>query len=102
MNIESFRELLREQGLDLEVHGIACLPRELKKYIGSISKYQKKGGGFSYVVHILHKDFKLSKSFKTEAKAEQYLHETNVREGLPIKNRFTIYEDRVLVELHGD
>jgi len=53
----------------------------------------------SYDVQIRLKDFKLFKSFKTEAEAEYYICVTNVRENLPIRNKFTIYKDRVLVEL---
>jgi len=30
------------------------------------------------------------------------MHNTNVREGLNIKNRFTVFEDRVVVELPHD
>jgi len=56
----------------------------------------------TYEVQIRHKDFKLSKSLKTEAEADNYLCETNVREGLPIRNKFTIFEDQILVELPGD
>jgi len=61
MNIERIREMAREQGIDLQIHGLACLPRELKKYSGSIASRQKKGGGVTYEVSIQYKDFKLSK-----------------------------------------
>jgi len=54
------------------------------------------------VALIKHKDFYLSKTFNTEAEAEQYIRETNVRENLPIKNSFTIFANRVLVDLTGD
>jgi len=84
--------------VDLEIQGLVCLPREIKKYTGNIQRYQQKGGA-AYVARIHHKEFYLSKSFKTEAKVEQYICETNVREGLPIRNRFTIFNDRVLVDL---
>jgi len=87
--------------VDLEIQGLVCLPREIKKYTGSIWRHQRRRG-VSYEVRIHHKDFNLSKTFKTEAEAEQYICLTNVREGLPIKNKFTVYEDRVLVELHGN
>jgi len=40
-----------------------------------------------------------SRNFKTEAKAEQYLRDVCVQEGLPIRNRFIVFEDRVEVEL---
>jgi len=61
------------------------LPRELKKYTGSVARYQKS-----------------NVTFETTAEAEQYVHETNVREDLPIRNRFTIFVDQVLVELPGN
>jgi len=102
MDIERIKQLARERGVDFAVHGLVCLPREIKKYTGSISRYQKKGGGAAYRARIKHKDFNLSKSFKTEVEAEQYIRLTNVREGLPIRNRFTIFDDRVLVDLTRD
>jgi hypothetical protein len=52
-----------------------------------------------YEVRIQQKDFKRFATFKTEAKADQYIRSTNVREGLPIRNRFIVFEDRVEVEL---
>jgi len=70
-------------------------------YKGSISKCQKKGGVVAYDVRILHKDFYPSKRLNTEAEVEQYICNTNVRVGLPIKNRFIIFEDWVEVELAG-
>jgi len=84
--------------VDLKIQGLVCLPWEIKKYTGSITRHQRRGG-VSYEVHIHHKDFYCSKSFKTEGKAEQYIHLTNVREGLPIRNSFTVFADRVLVDL---
>jgi len=101
MDIERIRQLAREQGVDLAVHGLVCLPRELKKYIGYISKRQRKDCAMVYVAIIQHRDFYLSKTFNTEADADKYIHDTNVREGFLIKNRFTVFEDRVEVELPG-
>jgi len=102
MEIETIKQLAKEQGIDLGIQGLVCLPREIKKYTGSITRHQRKGGGATYAVVIRHKEFYCSKTFKTEAEAEQYIRETNVRENLPIKNQFTIYEDRVLVDLPGN
>jgi len=78
MEINRIRQMAREQGVDLQVHGLVCLPREIKKYTGSVARHQNKGG-VTYEVQIKHKDFKLSKSFKTEAQADNYLCDTNVR-----------------------
>jgi len=102
MDIERIKQIARERGIDLEIQGLVCLPREIKKYTGSVSRFHQKGGGAAYRARIRHKDFHLSKNFKTEAEAEQYIRETNVRENLCIKNRFTIFADRVLVDLTRD
>jgi len=99
MEMEWIRQTAIEQGVDLQVQGLACLPRELKKYTSSIVRYQRRGGGFLYVACIQHKDLKSNATFETLAKADQYIRDFNVREGLPIRNRFVLYEDRVEVEL---
>jgi len=77
MDIERIRQLAREQGVDLEIQGLVCLPRELKKYTGSVTIRQKKGGGVTYRALIRYKDFYCSKSFKTDTKADLYICETN-------------------------
>jgi len=101
MDINVIRQIAKEQGIDLAVHGLVCLPQEIKKYTGSVTRRQRRGG-VAYVARIHHKDFYCSKSFKTEAKADLYIHLTNMREGLPIRNSFTVFADRVLVDLPGD
>jgi len=102
MDIERIREIAKKQGINLAVHGLVCLPREIKKYTGSIQRYQRRGGGATYRALIRYKDFYCSKSFKTETEAGLYIRLTNVREGLPIRNSFTVFADRVLVDLPGD
>jgi len=101
MDIKRIRQMAQLQGVDLKIQGLVCLPCEIKKYRGSIYSCQKKGG-VTYRALIKHKDFYHSKSFKSEAKADLYICETNVREGLPIRNSFTVFADRVLVDLPGD
>jgi len=75
MDIERIREIAKEQGVDLEIQGLVCLPWEIKKYTGCIQRHQRKGG-VSHVALIKHKDFYCSKSFKTEAEADLYICET--------------------------
>jgi len=99
--MERIRQIAKEHGINLAVHGLVCLPREIKKYTGCIIKHQRRGG-VAYVGLIRHKDFYCYKSFKTEAEAEQYIGLTNVREGLPIRNSFTVFANRVLVDLPGN
>jgi len=100
MEMEKFRQMAREQGIDLQIQGLACLPRDIRKYTRHIWKRQKKSG-VAYVALMKHKDFYLSKTFNTSAEAEQYIRLTNVREGLPIKNWFIVFANRVEVELTG-
>jgi len=100
MDINRIRQMAREQGVDLEIQGLVCLPWSLKKYNGSIRRHQKKGGVAAYEVQIRHKDFSCYKSFNSEAEAEQYIRLTNVREGL-LKNRSSVFANRVEVELTG-
>jgi len=96
MDMEKIR-----QSADLKIQGLVCLPQEIKKYRGSIYSHQRRGG-VSYEALIKHKDFYCSKSFKTEAKADLYICLTNVREGLPIRNSFTVFANSVLVNLPGN
>jgi len=42
MEIERIKQLARERGINLAVHGLVCLPREIKKYTGSIQRYQSR------------------------------------------------------------
>jgi len=44
MDINRIKQLAKEQGIDLEIQGLVCLPREIKKYTGCITRRQKKGG----------------------------------------------------------
>jgi len=78
MEIDRIRQMAREQGVDLQVQGLVCLPREIKKYIGSVARRQKKSG-VAYDVHIQNKDFKLSKSFNTRAEAEDTISQMSER-----------------------
>jgi len=102
MEIDTIRQIAKKQGINLEIQGLVCLPREIKKYTGYIQRYQRRGGGATYRARIQHIDFYCSKTFKTEAEADLYICLTNVREGLPIRNRFTVFADRVLVDLPGN
>jgi len=92
MDMEKIRQMAKEQGVDLEIQGLVCLSWEIKKYFGYISKRQRKDGAMVYLAIIQYRDSYLSKTFNTEAEADKYIHDTNVREG---------FEDRVEVELPG-
>jgi len=100
IKMEIFRRMARERELDLKVGGRCCLPREIKKYTGSISRHQRNEG-FLYVARIQYGDFFLSKSFNNEADADNYICEINERENLPIKNKFVVFNGWAEVELAG-
>jgi len=42
MDIERIRQMAREQGVDLEIQGLVCLPQEIKKYNRSITSIRRK------------------------------------------------------------
>jgi len=102
IDMEILIRLAREREMERNVRGRHCLPRDIKKYTGCISRRQKRNGGFSYEVRIRYRDFRLSKSFNNEADAENYIREINVRENLPIKNKYVVDHGYVEVELAGD
>jgi len=97
--MEIFRQMTREQEMGFQVQGLLCSPREIKKYTRSISRCQKRDGGFLYVAHIQYRDFSLSKSFNNEADTDNYICKINERENLPIKDKFVVFDNRAEVEL---
>jgi len=48
MDIDRIRQMAKEQGVDLKIQGLVCLPQEIKKYTRCISRQQKKGGRVTY------------------------------------------------------
>jgi len=101
IEMEIFRQMAREREMDLQVRGQCCLPQELKKYTGFISRCQKRNGDFLYVACIQYRDFFLSKSFNNEADADNYICEINERENLPIKNKFVVFNGWAEVKMAG-
>jgi len=90
--------------VDLAVQGLVCLPQEIRKYTGYILKMSEERWCNGVCSYNTMQKFLLLKELQrlyTEAKADKYICDTNVREGLPIKNRFIMFEDRVEVELTG-
>jgi len=41
MDMEKIRERAREQGIDLAVHGLVCLPWNMRKHTGYIARTKK-------------------------------------------------------------
>jgi len=73
MEIDTIRQIAKEKGVDLGIQGLVCLPRELKKYIGFITRYHKKGGGVTYMARIQYENLKSNVTFETEVGADQYI-----------------------------
>jgi len=82
--------------------GITCLPRDIRKYMGSITKINRAHGRVVYEARMRHRGFSRHATFKTEKEAVDYMRKTNIKEGLKIKNRYTVFVDRVTVELPND
>jgi len=74
MEIDRIRERAREQGINLAVQGLVCLPWDIKKYFGYISKHQRKDSVMVYVAIIQLWDFYLSMTFNTEAGTNKYIY----------------------------
>jgi len=101
IEMEILIQLAREREMGHNIMGCYHLPRDIKKYTGSISRRQRKNGVFSYEARINYKYLHLSKTFKTEAEADKCIHEINVRENLPIKNKFVVDNGYLEVKLAG-
>jgi len=52
MDIKRIRQMAKEQGINLAVQGLVCLPCEIKKYSGSIQRRQRRGG-VAYVARVV-------------------------------------------------
>jgi hypothetical protein len=74
----------------------------MSRNVGSICRVNRAGGHVAWEVRIRHGGFSHQATFDNEAEAADYLCNTNIREGLNIKNRFTVFEDQVTVKLPND
>jgi len=99
MNIERVRQLARELNINMINHGIHCLPRDIRKYTGTIRRVNRADGIVAWVVKVRHRGFYCHATFYNEAEAFAHLLKINLKEGLDIKNRFTVFEDKVVVLL---
>jgi len=99
MEIKRIKQLAREQGVDLAVQGLVCLPRDIKKYTGSINRQNRAGGRVVYVVIIRYNGFHDRAVFNTEAEAACYLKDVNVKNHLPIRNKFIVFDNHIEVSL---
>jgi len=92
-----FRQMARQLNIDMVNQDIACLPKNNRKYAGSVTRADRAGGKEAWVLRIRQGDFRYQKMFANEAEAYNWMCNINVREGLEIKNRFTVFENKVEV-----
>jgi len=99
MNIARIMRMARELNIDMISKGILCLPRDIRKYTGAIHRVERAGGIFVWVVKIRNPLFYCNATFYDKAEAFEHLKKVNVKEELNIKNRFTVFEDKIVVML---
>jgi len=99
MDISWIKKMAREMNIDMVGMGIPCLPKDIRKYTGSIHRVERAGGTIVWVVKIRNPFFYCNASFYTKEEAFKHLKKVNFREDLKIKNRFTVYEDKIVLTL---
>jgi len=99
MNIARIILMARQLNIDMISKGILCLPRDIRKYTGAIHRVERAGGIIVWVVKIRNPLFYCNATFYNEAEAFEHLKKVNVKEELDIKNRFTVFEDKIVVTL---
>jgi len=97
--MERFRHMARELNIDVVNQGIACLPRDNRKYAGSVTRVNRVRGNAAWVLRIRQDDFRYQRTFDSKAVAYNQMRNINIREGLRIKNHFTVFQSHVVVEL---
>jgi len=99
MNIAAIKRMARQLNIDMIGKGILCLPRDVRKYTGTIHRVNKGDEDVVWVVKIRNPLFYCNATFYNEAEAFEHLKKVNVKEELDIKNRFTVFEDKIAVTL---
>jgi len=99
MNIGGIKRMARELNIDMIGKGIPCLPRDVRKYTGTIHRVNKGDEDVVWVVKIRNPLFYCNATFYNKAEAFEHLKKVNVKEGLDIKNRFTVFENKIVVTL---
>jgi len=100
MDIKMIKKMARQFNIDMVGKGILCLPRDIRKYTGAIHRVERAGGIVVFwVVKIRNPLFYCNVTFYNKAKAFKHLKKVNVKEELNIKNRFTVFEDKIVVTL---
>jgi len=99
MDISRIKKMARKMNIDMVGRGIPCLLRDIRKYTGAIHRVQRARGTVDWVVKIRNPFFYCNASFYTKEEAFKHLKKVNVKEDLNIKNRFTVFEDKIVVNL---
>jgi len=99
MDISWIKKMARKMNIDMVGKGIPCLPRDIRKYTGAIHRVERAAGIVDWVVKIRNPLFYCNATFYTKEEAFKHLKKVNVKEDLNIKNRFTVFEDKIVVTL---
>jgi len=71
----------------------------IRKYTGAIHRVERAGGIIVWAVKIRNPLFYCNATFYNKAEAFEHLKKVNVKKDLNIKNRFTVFEDKIVVTL---
>jgi len=99
INIARIKKMARKLNIDMISKGILCLLRDVRKYTGAIHRVERAGGIVVWVVKIRNPLFYCNATFYNKAEAFEHLKKVNIKEELDIKNRFTVFEDKIVVAL---
>jgi len=80
MTMERIRQLARELNIYMINHGIYCLPRDIRKYTGTIHRVNRADGSVGWVVKTRYLGFYCNATFYNEAEAFTHLCNINIRE----------------------
>jgi len=78
MDISRIKKMAREMNIDMVGMGIPCLPKDIRKYTGSIHRVERAGGIVVWVVKIRNPFFYCNALFYTKEEAFKHLKKVNV------------------------
>jgi len=78
--MEIFRQMAREHNINIWVNqGIACLPRDNRKYAGSVTRVNRAGGNVAWVLRIKQDDFRYQRMLNSKTVAYNIMHDVKRR-----------------------
>jgi len=68
MNIKPIKRMARELNIDMLGNGMHCLPRDVRKYTGTICRVNRADGVVAWVVKVRHSGFSVMQHFTMRQK----------------------------------